>query len=338
MKKTFILLFSLVLCSLVLLTSCGGNENKTTGKAESTSKADGETTTELIEDEVNMKIFGYVVDEYNNPVAGATVTVGEEKALTDDDGSYTLLAPRQSAFDIVAKKDGYFEGEAKDLDEAKIKANANLLNVQINKKHIVQGKVFDGSSPKGTSFNYAEGANVFIETDKKYEAKVNADGTYTLEFAALPFTKRAVMFFEYKGYANTYLFVSVAKAASAAGAKADITVMPNTYFSGTVTLGGNPVRNAVIKIQPKIDYSAAANGAKTIETIIYTDKDGKYKSSDKSLICYASEYNVILEYRDLFGNAVNDKGDKITQVPKTVKVSELPDKNVREFVVDFILD
>lgn len=330
MRKISLLILSLILVvSIFVLASC---QNSSKG---SESKTTGGTTTDIEdviqEDEVNMKISGYVVDEFNNPVAGASITIGDKTAVSGNDGSYSLTVLRAETFDITATKDGYFEGESKDLNEGKIKENTSLLNVQIQKKHYVKGKVVDGSS--GT-IEVAKGAEVFVITDKKYSVPVNDDGTYELEFAAVPFTDRTVLFFEYKGYANTYLFIPTAKSITKDAATADIPVAPNTFFSGTVTLKGKPLKNAMIKIQPKIDTSAAHNQAvKTIETVLYTDSDGKFKTSDKQLICFSTEYNVILEYRDLFGNATNEKGDKVTVVTKTVKVTDS-----REFVVDFNID
>jgi hypothetical protein len=343
MKKAILAILTIALClSALTLMACTKKPSETTaepgsgttaaepGSGTTADPGTGSTapigTAPVEPDADNMVIQGYIEDEYYAPVAGATVTVGGKTAATDATGFYTILAPRAGAFTASAAKEGYYAGSTIELTEAVLAANPGALNIKLVTKHYVSGKVTNGIDGKA-----AAGVRAYLETDKEYSVSVSADGTYMIEFAAVPFSEITVVFFEFKNSATAYKIIPIAGSAVKGAVIADMTVAPNTIISGKVMSGDTPVPGATIKIEPKIPLSGVS-GQRTIETVLTTNDKGEY-TTEGGFIMYTTEYTVFLEILDPTGSVTNNKGERVLQMSKTLT----PTAESRSLTADFVI-
>lgn len=79
---------------------------KGTDTWELVSSEHGETFEEGKE-VTTVSLTGKVVDKENNPIAGATVTVGNKSTTTGEDGAWTIEGIEAGEIEIVVSKDGY---------------------------------------------------------------------------------------------------------------------------------------------------------------------------------------------------------------------------------------
>ena len=271
-----------------------------------------------------ISVSGYVIDETGSPVVGAVIRCpqrGGAPVKTNTEGKYTINAPVAGAFDLMCSRSGYANDERIGITQTALDTDTSILNFVVAAKlHKISGKL---------TFVYdmdAAGAELFVQTDQKYIAVINPDGTYVLEFAANKYVNITPLYLTYNGFTSVQRYVPVGVSAMPDGAEEDITVLPNAVVSGiALDDSNNPIIGATVKIEPKIDLTSAGDAAntKTLVTVVTTNEQGEY--SNVGFLPYFGQYTVTIETLDPAGAYTNEKGQRVSRRVTVVDARRIED-------------
>jgi hypothetical protein len=108
--KTFSNLILVLLFSALIITSCQQDDGNSGGEEQQESIP--ETFLEYFGNSITRDFLGNVIDTNNNPIAGVTITIGNETATTDNSGVFVINnANVKERFGYIkAEKTGYIHG------------------------------------------------------------------------------------------------------------------------------------------------------------------------------------------------------------------------------------
>ena len=149
---------NLILTLLILLsvlTSCEKDDGNSTINDPQENVPD--TFSEYFGSEISRNFLGTVIDKNHNPIEGATITIGSETAMTDNNGVFIINdATIHQRFGYVkAEKAGYIHGSRSIVPSN----GTNKVTIMLLEETIV-GTVASGSSETVTS---ADGSSVSFD-------------------------------------------------------------------------------------------------------------------------------------------------------------------------------
>jgi hypothetical protein len=254
-----------------------------------------------LEDPIDVyEISGYVTDDDAVPIPEATVSCPQSgnSVKTDIEGKYTIYVPADT-FDLTATQNGYETVTQSNLTAVGLGTNASVLNIVLDTlSHKISGHItFANPDDK-------QGAELYVKTNQKYVATIDANGDYTLSFAANKFVNNTPLYLTYNGITSIQRVVSLGESEGTIGAVIDIAVMRNAHISGTaLNSAGEPLANAVVKFEPVIDLTSAgkSEATKTILAVTKTNELGEYKN--EGFLPWFPEYKITIETAANPGNA-----------------------------------
>lgn len=143
---------------------------------------------------ITANFYGRVVNEYNEPINGVLIEIGNKQTTTNNDGIYSLINVLviENLTYIKASKKGYFQSGKTIKSKEKIINNINLILVEKKLKGIINSNE-DNTVNIGGGSNIQFTANSFLinSTSEPYVGKVkvfayNLNPTIKNEFESMP--------------------------------------------------------------------------------------------------------------------------------------------------------
>jgi hypothetical protein len=125
--------------------------------------------------EALISVQGTITDDQGTPLAGATVTVGPQRGVTRDDGTYALKGLDLGEAFLEAK----LEGHAPGFLPIHYRAQALTVDVVLKRNGGLRGQVTDSNGPAGNTLVLA----IQVEDDgvRTHETKTDGQGYYTFQ-------------------------------------------------------------------------------------------------------------------------------------------------------------
>ena len=275
------------------------------------------------------ELIGYITDDDIEPIIGATISCPQNgnSAKTDAEGKYTIYVPTDEAFDLTATQNGYQTVTKSNITAAALDADTSVLNIVLNTlSHKISGKI--------TFINPVDQAEaeLYVVTDQKHTATIDANGDYDLNFAANKHVNNTPLYLTYNGITSIQRIVSLGETEDT-GAIINLTAMRNADAISGVALNGSgvPLVGAIVKFEPVIDMTSAGNAnTRTIASFTKTNELGEYKS--EGFLPWFPKYRVSIEtltnpgnstdaYRNEFNQIVYRKITTIDIIPAEEKIA-----------------